>query len=147
MYSFYTSNYQGSTMSSFSRSMLLLLRNVWKTSKSIYGYASLQRPLPSQVWNKLSSFGILTRQRGLRGGAHSKHQCVNRRISIIGSKWPRKTYNFGTTSKLCQLIYILNILCHLLCCPMLCLWFRIWTKRDPFSTQQDLKLVSLLKHG
>ena len=70
--------------------MLLGLRKSWKSVISS-SYGSTVKPLSSEVWSTLRSYGILAQFRGQRGGNHLT-KIYSKKITTIESSAERKIY-------------------------------------------------------
>ena len=94
-------------MISYTRGMLLgALRKCWKSVISS-SYGSTVKPLSSEVWSTLRSYGILAQFRGQRGGNHLR-KIYSKKIITIESSAERKIYT-GCKQRKANLCNLLNI--------------------------------------
>lgn len=90
----------------YSRNLLLSLRNYWKTLNLAQCYGSVIRPVPEDIWKKLSAYNLLARTRGQRGGNHLRD---GRRMTRICYTAAREYKRPRTASSRVNYSNLLNI--------------------------------------
>ena len=91
----------------YSREMLFLLRNSWKSVYKNSGHGSVNLPFSRQVWKKLRSLDLLAPVRGQRGGNHKRNSYA-RKIDVVNDAEERHIH-LGPKQRKVNQVNSLNI--------------------------------------